>query len=124
MGNPLLAYVDAWRRHDVDGVLAVLDEQCVVVEPQGAVMRGHEGVAQWLRGWLSAGGVVHEWTLTDVTVGEDVVTATWLLSCTWQGIEAEIVGRTVAHVRGGRITYLREYVESGPLGDWDGTWQD
>jgi hypothetical protein len=38
-------------------------------------------------------------------------------------VEAQIEGRSVARLRDGVITYLREYATSGPLDDWDTTWR-
>lgn len=119
----LHAYLESWRRRDPAAARALLDEGCVVVEAQGTVLRGPDAVADQMAAWFAAGGVVHAWQVTDETTAGDVLTAQWVLDCTWQGVRARIEGRTVAHLRDGRISYLRDYATAGPLGDWDGTWQ-
>lgn len=121
--TPLERYVDGWRRGDADGVVAPLDEACVMVEPQGTVLRGRAAVRAWVGTWLTTGRV-ESWTMTEVSQSAGVITAKWDVVCQWQGARVELAGRTVAHVRDGRITYLREYASTGPLGDWDGTWRE
>ncbi|WP_304605053.1 nuclear transport factor 2 family protein [Actinotalea lenta] len=121
--NPLRAYLESWHRQDIDGACEVLDDGCVVVDSHGTVLRGPAAVAEWMSAWVSAGGVVHDLAVTEETEGDGVVTAQWVLQVTWQGVEATVEGRSVAHVREDRITYLRDYATTGPLGDWDGTWQ-
>jgi ketosteroid isomerase-like protein len=121
--NPLHGYLEAWRLADPSAVRDVLDDGCVVVDYQGAVLRGPDAVARSMAAWFGAGGVVHAWRVTEETGAEDVLTAQWVLTCTWQGVEAQIEGRSVARLRDGVITYLREYATSGPLDDWDTTWR-
>ena len=122
--NPLLTFLDAWRRYDLASVRSVLGEACVMIEAQGTMLRGRDAVEQWITDWFDRGGVVHDWQITDQTEAEDVLTAQWVVNVTWQGMKARIDGRTVAHLKDGAITYLRDYTTSTPLGDWDGTWAD
>lgn len=121
--NPLRAYLDAWLCRDVSAARAVLDDGCVVVDSHGVVLRGADAVVDWLRGWIRAGGVVHAVDIAEESESNGVITAQWALEVTWQGVRAQVEGRSVAHVRDGLITYLREYTTTGPLGDWDGTWK-
>ncbi len=120
--NPLRAYFDGWRRHDAVAAAAVLSEGCVLVDSSGTVLRGRDAVREWMAGWFAGGGVVHEWQITDESVAGGVITAQWVVQATVQGVEARVEGRTVAHLRDGAISYLRDYATATPLGDWDGTW--
>ncbi len=122
--NPLHAYLDAWRRHDTVAAAGALTEACVVVNVHGAMLRGRDAVTTWMTSWLADGGVVHEWQVTDELVADGVITAQWRADVTWQGARVQIEGRTVAHLRDGAISYLRDYTTGDPLGDWDGTWAD
>ncbi|WP_062216568.1 nuclear transport factor 2 family protein [Streptomyces sp. NBRC 109706] len=122
--SPLRAYIDGWRRHDVAAVLGELTDDCVVVECYGPVYRGLPRVEQWMRAWLAAGGTVDGWEITSEGVAGELVVAEWRFSCTWQGSAASFEGATVARLRGGRISRLREYETSAPLYDWTGSWRE
>ncbi|TDC24055.1 nuclear transport factor 2 family protein [Streptomyces sp. 8K308] len=120
----LHAYIDAWRRHDVAGVLATLTDDCVVIESYGPVYHGRQRVEQWMHAWFGAGGSVDDWEITWRSSTGEVLTAEWVFSCTWQGRAATFEGATIARLEGERIAYLREYATTAPLYDWTGTWLD
>jgi ketosteroid isomerase-like protein len=122
--NQLGAYIDAWRSHDVAGVLATLAEDCVITESYGPVYRGHRRVEQWMRAWFAAGGSVDGWEITSHLAAGEALIAEWIFSCTWQGKAATFEGATIARLAGEKIAYLREYATSAPLYDWTGTWRD
>lgn len=121
--NLLLAYIDAWRRHDVSGVLATLSDDCVITESHGPVYRGRGRVEQWMRAWFDAGGVVNGWEVTATAEAGQVLVAEWTFTCTWRGDVASFDGATIARLRGGRIAELREYATTAPLYEWTGTWR-
>lgn len=132
----LRAYVEAWTRHDIEGVLATLTGDCVVVESYGPVYRGHERVRAWMRAWFAAGGSVDAWEITSETEtetaagdgpdGARVQVAEWVFTCTWQGASHTFDGATIARLdaAGERIARLREYATTAPLYDWTGTWRN
>ena len=122
--NQLYAYIDAWRRQDVAGVLAVLTDDCVVIESYGPVYRGRSRVEQWMHAWFDAGGVVDDWTITTQAAAGETLLAEWVFTCTWQGDIATFDGATIARLEGEKIAYLREYATTAPLYDWTGTWRD
>ena len=124
MTSQLHAYIDAWRHHDVPGVLATLTDDCVVIESYGPVYRGRARVEQWMHAWFDAGGVVDGWDLTSYSRAGEVLVAEWRFSCTWQGRSTSFDGATVATLRDDKIVHLREYVTTAPLYDWSGTWRD
>lgn len=122
--DPLGAYIDAWRRHDIAGVSATLAEDCVVVECYGPVYHGRPRVEQWMRAWFDAGGRVEDWKITSKAGAGNTLMAEWVFSCTSHGEAATFEGATIARLDGGRIVYLREYATSAPLYEWTGTWRD
>ncbi|GAU70572.1 hypothetical protein SSP35_20_00680 [Streptomyces sp. NBRC 110611] len=124
MTHQLRAYIDAWRRHDVDGVLATLTGDCVVIESYGPVYRGRPRVEQWMRAWFGAGGAVDGWEISTQAAAGDTLIAEWAFSYTWQGRAIGFEGATIARLRAERIAYLREYATTAPLYDWTGTWRD
>ncbi|GAA2041360.1 hypothetical protein GCM10009839_49740 [Catenulispora yoronensis] len=122
--NQLHAYIDAWRRHDIAGVLSTLTEQCVVIECYGPIYRGHPRIEQWMRTWFDTGGTVDDWKITTHTESGTTLTAEWIFSCTSHGEAATFEGATIARLDGAKIAYLREYATSAPLYDWTGVWRD
>jgi hypothetical protein len=105
----LHTYVAAWRRHDVEAVLAVIADDCEIIEAHGLVYRGRDRVAQWMRNWIAAGGQIAEWRITDSGAAGDLLMAEWERTCLWQGEESLFQGATICRTLGGRISYLREY---------------
>ncbi|WP_405717514.1 nuclear transport factor 2 family protein [Streptomyces sp. NBC_01537] len=122
--NQLHAYIDAWRRHDIGGVLATLTDDCVITECYGPVYRSRQRVEQWMRAWFGAGGSVDGWEITSQATAGEALVAEWIFSCTWQGEAATFQGATIARLEGEKIAYLREYATSASLYDWTGAWRD
>src|SRR4029453_4264991 len=122
--NVLLEYIDAWRRHDVNGVLATLTDGCGIVESYGPVYRGREGVEQWMRAWLGAGGSVDSWEVTWHGGTIDFLVAEWRFGSTWKGNSEAFAGASIAKLNGQKIAYLREYSTTAPLYDWAGSWRN
>jgi len=112
--NALLDYIDAWRRHDIPGVLDTLAADCVIIECYGPVYRGRDRVEQWMRAWFGAGGSVDAWEITWHAAGSDFLVAEWRFSSTWQGDSTTFEGASVARLRGEKIAYLREYSTTAP----------
>lgn len=121
--NALLDYIDAWRRHDVDGVLDTLAADCMVIECYGPVYRGRDRVEQWMRAWFGAGGSVDSWEVTWHAASSGFLVAEWRFGCTWQGDSETFEGASVARLQGRKIAYLREYSTTAPLYDWTGVWR-
>lgn len=122
--NQLRAYIDAWRRHDVAGVLATLSDECVVIECYGPVYHGRARVEQWMHAWFEGGGSVDDWKITSETAAGDTLVTEWIFSCTSHGEAATFEGATIARLDGDKIAYLREYATSAPLYEWEGVWRD
>jgi ketosteroid isomerase-like protein len=105
----LHAYVDGWRRHDVEGVLETLADDCAVTEAYGTVCRGKDRFAAWMRDWIEAGGRITDWRITDSGAAGDLLVAEWNRISRHRGEETAVRGATICRPRGGRISYLREY---------------
>jgi ketosteroid isomerase-like protein len=121
--NPLQAYIDGWRRHDISAVLGTLADDCVVTECYGPIYRGRTRVEQWMTTWLAIGSV-DSWEITNQIATGDVLVAEWTFSCTYRGDSATFDGATIARLRDGEITYLREYATTAQLYEWTGSWRE
>lgn len=124
MVTRLHAYIDAWRRHDIDGVLATLTDDCVVIESYGPVYRGRRRVEHWMHTWFEAGGRVDAWDIRAHAAAGEVQMAEWSFECTWAGQAGRFEGSSIARLQGDRIAYLREYATTASLYDWTGTWRE
>ncbi|GIF21474.1 hypothetical protein Ate02nite_42040 [Paractinoplanes tereljensis] len=105
----LHTYIDGWGRHDIAAVLAVLADDCQVIESHGPVHRGTDQVERWMRSWLATGGHIREWRITDSGAAGDLLMAEWEITRRWRGEESSFQGATICRTLGGRISYLREY---------------
>jgi len=121
--DQLQAYIDGWRRHDIGAVLATLNDDCIITESYGPVYHGRERVEQWMTTWLAAGSV-DAWKVTSGAALNHVLLAEWVFSCTWRGEAATFEGATIARLRDGKISYLREYATTASLYDWTGAWRE
>jgi ketosteroid isomerase-like protein len=116
-------YIAGWRTHDVAAILATLAPNCVVVESYGPVYRGHDSVARWVSAWLTENGKVIDWTIHDHGSSPDGETAEWTFHYTWRGEEKSFDGATIAKLRDGKLSYLREYATTASLYEWRGQWR-
>lgn len=116
-------YIAGWREHDVDAILTTLTPDCVVIESFGPIYRGHDRVAQWVSTWLDEDGRVIDWTIRDVRSSAEGETAEWTFRYTWRGEEKSFDGATIARLRDGKLSYLREYATTAPLYDWRGAFR-
>ena len=113
-------YIAGWRTHDLAAILATLTLDCVVIESFGPIYRGHDWVARWVSTWLAEDGRVIDWTVRDLRSAPDHEAAEWTFHYTWRGEENSFDGATIATLRDGRISYLREYATTAALYDWRG----
>jgi uncharacterized protein (TIGR02246 family) len=69
------SYDDAWRRADVDALVACLTEDAVVLNPRGEWAHGRDEIREMLDAFLSdeASGSVHESTITSIEFVTDDV---------------------------------------------------
>jgi ketosteroid isomerase-like protein len=116
-------YINGWRTHDTEAILATLTHDCVVIESFGPIYHGHAWVSRWISAWLAENGRVINWTIQDLRSLGDVETAEWTFSYTWRGEEKSFEGTTIAKLHEGKISYLREYASTAPLYDWQGEWR-
>ncbi|MEG3159376.1 nuclear transport factor 2 family protein [Sphingomonas sp. LB2R24] len=121
--TPLEQYIDGWRAHDVAAILSALTPDCVVTESFGPIYRGHERVAFWVSKWIAEDGRVINWTVHDIRSFPEVEIAEWTFHYTWRGKERSFDGGTIAHLREGKLSYLREYATTAVLYDWRGEWR-
>ncbi len=99
----LTAYIDGWRRHDISAVLAMLADDCLVIECYGPVYRGRHRVEQWMRAWLGEGESVDDWRVTDVVEIDDFQFAEWRLTSAWRGKQDTFDGATFAKIVEGNM---------------------
>ena len=108
MSTALHAYIDAWERHDIAGVLAALTDDCLVIESHGPTYHGRDQVEHWMRTWLTVGSV-DQWRITSTMATDDDVAVEWAFTSTYEGDTTTFEGATIARLTDGRIAYLREY---------------
>lgn len=118
----LTEYMGAWVTGDPAKIAQRVSSNCVITECYGPVYRGRTRVQEWARTWFDAGGIVHDWTLTDHFSTPEREAAQWIFECTWKGERGTFEGATISRHEHGLIHDLREYETSAPLYDWTGSW--
>lgn len=121
--NLLRAYIDAWARHDVAGVLTTLAQDCVVVESYGPVYHGLARVEEWMTQWIAQGGSVTSWVINREFEASKALVAEWSFACVWDDRPASFDGATIALLDDNNLIHVREYATTSPLYDWTGTWR-
>ena len=121
--DPLAAYIDGWRHHDAEAILATVTDDCTVIESFGPVYRGADRIRQWVEVWIAAGSQVLDWTVSRQFGAGDFLVAEWTFTYRQDGAQQRFQGATIAHLRDGRIDWLREYRQDGELYDWTGVWR-
>ena len=115
-------YIDGWKRHDVQAVLACVTDDCEIVECYGPIYRGKATVEDWLTKWLKTGRVI-QWDVTRLWVTDNFESAQWHFCCSVDGTRHEFDGVSVCDLAAGKIRYMREYVTTEPLYEWKGAWR-
>jgi hypothetical protein len=121
--SALTDYIDAWVANDPRRIARAVSGRCTIIESYGPVYQGRACVQQWAEAWIAAGGIVHEWTITDHFVAGDREAAQWVFECTWDGRRGRFEGASIARSLEGLVSELREYQTTEPLYEWDGAWR-
>jgi ketosteroid isomerase-like protein len=111
--------LDAFNRDNTDTVLAAFDEGCEIDEPPQmpdrptAGYRGHNGVREWMGNLRGVGGASFE--LRAATPTGDALLCELASRGRARGSDVPIEWTTFAvfHVRHGKITRIRVFLEKG-----------
>ena len=115
-------YVDGWRRHDLNAVLACLHDSCEIVECYGPIYRGISTVEQWMTKWCETGQVL-SWEVSRIWSMDNFEAAEWHFVCRVDGTQHEFDGASVCDIENGKIRYLREFATTNSLYEWTGEWR-
>ena len=116
----LQAFADAWNRHDVDGLMSFMNDDCVFESSAGEDARGtrYEGVEAVRRGYAKAWedfpdaqwNDAHHFVIGDRGVSEWVFTGTKA-----DGKRSEVAGCDIFTFRNGKIVVKNSYRKNRPL---------
>ena len=114
----LQAFGDAWNRHDLDGIMSYMTEDCVFYSPAGPELMGkaHRGQAA-VRAEFETGvfTTIKDFEFKDVNyvVNGDQGHMSWTLIGTLpDGAKAEIPGVDLITFRGGKISAKNALVKA------------
>ncbi len=63
-------FLDAWNRHDIEGILQLLDGDCLYISGDGARARGHDEIRELLSSFLTRFPDAHWRDATHFVAGE------------------------------------------------------
>ena len=77
LNEMVAAYVDAWQRHDIDAVVAMLAEDATIaMPPMASWFSGRDAVTAFLRGWPFAGN--RAWHLVPIRASGQIAFAHYM----------------------------------------------
>jgi len=105
---------DAFNRHDVDGVAALLTEDTVFEDtsptPDGRRVEGKAAVVEFWRGWFARNADAH-FDAEEVIVSGDRATVLWVYRKMRNGEPWHLRGVDIFKVRDGKVAAKLAYVK-------------
>ena len=102
-------YMDGWKSGSEKKILEALAEDCLIIESHGPTYRGKEIIKQWIADWLGQGNVIEKWKITSFHACSNTVFCEWIFAYKGKKIREAFEGITIAKLKNGKITDLREY---------------
>lgn len=121
--SALTDYIDAWKSNDPERIVATVTADAVVAESYGPVYHGRDRIRQWADAWLGGGSRVRDWVVTNEFATGDTIVAEWRFDYRDHDDDRSFEGATIATVRDGKISALREYATTADLYPWEGEWR-
>jgi hypothetical protein len=109
MKSLIQRYVDGWKEGDEKKILNTLADDCIIIESHGPTYRGKESVKQWIADWHGRGNTVEKWVITSCYICKNVIVFEWVFAYKGKKIREAFGGVTLAKVKNGKISDLREY---------------
>lgn len=111
-------YIYGWRDHDMEKILDVLADDCVIVESHGPRYNGKEKVQMWIEDWIDEGSNVLKWEISKIYYAGDEAFCEWSFASETDEMIDEFEGITIFHFDSkGKIKKLREYRTTDPIYD-------
>lgn len=104
-------YVDGWRENNIEKIVSLLDNDCVIIESHGPTYHGVGQVRKWFDHWIEEKGRVIRWDIASFYFLEKENTAffEWDFACNVAGKEHKLLGISIAKFSGDKISFLHEY---------------
>lgn len=102
-------YIDGWKNGNEAEILDVLSDDCIIIESHGPTYRGKEIVKKWISDWFGKGNVIEKWKLTSFHTCDDMLFCEWVFIYKGKKIRESFLGMTIAKIKKGKISDLREY---------------
>ena len=106
-------YVDGWKEYNSAKLRDTLDQGCVLVESDGAIIRGAETIVRQLEKRVAGEHgpwQISQWEITSLAVTDEACFLEW----TFDG-RRSFEGASLVRFNEGKISYVREYRTTGPL---------
>lgn len=116
----IVTYVEGWKLGDREKILSTLDPACVIIESYGPTYRGKEMIGRWIDSWFAPGNIVNRWDITSFSITDEVCFFEWFFEYMYAGNRSDFEGASLARVRQGKISFLREYAMTAPRYEWQG----
>jgi ketosteroid isomerase-like protein len=105
----LQRFIDGWVSADEGAILSTLTDDCRIIESHGPAYQGKEMVRQWIADWHSRGNHIEKWVITSFHKSGDWTIFEWVFVYKSKTTGEAFEGITLAKIKDGKISYLREY---------------
>lgn len=102
-------YIEGWKSGNEAEILDVFAEDCLVIESHGPTYRGKEIIKKWIADWFGRGNVVEKWVITSFHTCGDTIFCEWVFAYKGKKVREAFEGVTIAKLKNGKISDLREY---------------
>ncbi len=110
----LEGFLDAWNQHDIEGILATLNPDCVYITGDGKRFTGHEEIRAGLSAFLQTYPDAH-WYDARHFVSGDRGASEWILTATAvDGGRIELDACDLFEFRDGKISVVSAYRRDRP----------
>lgn len=102
-------YIDGWKEGSIEKIIALLHEDCVIIESHGPRYRGVDQVRKWFEYWVREKGKVLRWNITSFYFVENTAFFEWDFACNVSGKDHELLGISIVKFSENKISFLHEY---------------
>ncbi|WP_290653546.1 nuclear transport factor 2 family protein [Aquisalimonas sp.] len=102
-------FLEGWNRHDLDGILQMLNRDCLYITGSGDRFQGHDEIREGLAGFLETFPDAH-WYEARHFVSSDRGASEWIFTATGSdGTRFELDSCDLFTFRNGRISVVSAY---------------
>lgn len=102
-------YINGWKQGNVDKILNVLIEDCIIIESDSSKYNGKNDILKWINDWIFKNNTVNRWDIVSFYEDKDTAFIEWVFECTVEKEKHNIEGISLVKFENNKICFIREY---------------